>query len=175
MHLGRFLLLGFLAAGLGACSSPEATRTRGGSPGADVRNVGSVVQMHGDSRPFYGTPYLGVPGRPSKPAGWDWHAIWESAKTAGEFVASIGGLWAFFKGLYDLNWERRVRRAYARVREWFERERVGLHGGKVIRLEQLERKFPREDPEIRRACYDRAKHDGELWLNEDRDEWVLRP
>lgn len=44
--------------GLAACASPEATRTRGGGPGADVGNRGKVVEMHEGSRPFWKTPYL---------------------------------------------------------------------------------------------------------------------
>jgi hypothetical protein len=44
------------AALLAGCPSPEASRARGGGPGADVRNVGDVVVLHGGSRPFYDTP-----------------------------------------------------------------------------------------------------------------------
>jgi hypothetical protein len=40
------------------CTSPEATRQRGGGPGADVGNRGAVVQMHEGSRPYHGTPRL---------------------------------------------------------------------------------------------------------------------
>lgn len=40
------------------CASPEATRTRGGGPGADVGNRGKVVEMHEGSRPFWKTPEL---------------------------------------------------------------------------------------------------------------------
>ena len=43
---------------LAGCTSPEATRTRGGSPGADVGNRTEVVEMHGGSNPFYKTPSL---------------------------------------------------------------------------------------------------------------------
>jgi hypothetical protein len=42
----------------GACTSPEATRRRGGSAGADVRNRDRVVQMHAGSRMYYDTPCL---------------------------------------------------------------------------------------------------------------------
>jgi hypothetical protein len=45
-----------LAAGLAACASPEATRTRGGGPGADVGNRSRVVQMHEGARPYWRTP-----------------------------------------------------------------------------------------------------------------------
>jgi hypothetical protein len=62
----RVLLLGLLAAALavGACS-PEANRTRGGGPGADVGNrwLPSDVDLHGRSNPFYRTPQLGAPTR----------------------------------------------------------------------------------------------------------------
>ena len=40
------------------CTSPEATRTRGGGHGADVGNRSDVVEMHEGSQPFYGTPKL---------------------------------------------------------------------------------------------------------------------
>ncbi len=39
-----------------ACASPEAHRTRGGGPGADVGNRGVVVHMHQGARPYWGTP-----------------------------------------------------------------------------------------------------------------------
>jgi len=40
----------------GGCTSPEATRTRGGGPGGDVGNRGPTVEMHEGSRPFFKTP-----------------------------------------------------------------------------------------------------------------------
>lgn len=43
-------------AGVGGCASPEATRTRGGGPGADVGNRSQTVEMHEGSRPFWNTP-----------------------------------------------------------------------------------------------------------------------
>ena len=43
---------------LAACASPEATRTRGGGPGADVGNHTNVLDMHEGSRPFWKTPDL---------------------------------------------------------------------------------------------------------------------
>jgi hypothetical protein len=49
----RWLLIGCL--GAAGCSSPEATRTRGGR-GADVGNRGPIVEMHEGSRPFWKTP-----------------------------------------------------------------------------------------------------------------------
>jgi hypothetical protein len=41
-----------------ACASPEATRTRGGGPGADVGNRTRIVQMHEGSKPFDKTPQI---------------------------------------------------------------------------------------------------------------------
>ena len=45
-----------LAMGLMACTSPEAKRSRGGGPGADIGNCSSVVDMHEGSQPYYQTP-----------------------------------------------------------------------------------------------------------------------
>jgi hypothetical protein len=53
---------------LGACSSPEVTRTRGGGPGADVGNRGQPVEMHEGSKPFDKTPQIIPPQRPPKAA-----------------------------------------------------------------------------------------------------------
>jgi hypothetical protein len=53
----RTMLLIGLAALLG-CVSPEATRTRGGGPGADVGNRTKVLEMHGGSLPFWNTPQI---------------------------------------------------------------------------------------------------------------------
>ena len=44
------------------CTSPEATRTRGGGAGADVGNHGQTIELHGKLDPFRGTPHRG-PGR----------------------------------------------------------------------------------------------------------------
>jgi hypothetical protein len=41
---------------LGACTSPEARRTRGGGSGADVGNRPAHVEMHGGSDQFWKTP-----------------------------------------------------------------------------------------------------------------------
>jgi hypothetical protein len=41
---------------LTACASPEAHRTRGDGPGADVRNWGKPVELHAGAHPFYQTP-----------------------------------------------------------------------------------------------------------------------
>lgn len=38
------------------CSSPEATRSRGGGPGADIGNRPERVLMHEGSRPYWKTP-----------------------------------------------------------------------------------------------------------------------
>ncbi len=43
---------------LTGCDSPEAQRTRGGGPGADVGNRGKVVEMHEGSQPFWKTPQI---------------------------------------------------------------------------------------------------------------------
>jgi hypothetical protein len=43
---------------LAGCASPEASRTRGGGPGADVGNRSEVVEMHEGSQPFHETPRL---------------------------------------------------------------------------------------------------------------------
>lgn len=55
MHIWLMLIAVF---GLLACESPEATRTRGGGPGADLGNRGKIVQIHGGAEPFYKTPQL---------------------------------------------------------------------------------------------------------------------
>jgi hypothetical protein len=47
-----------LLAALAACESPEAARTRGEGPGADVGNRGDVVRMHEGSQPYSNTPRL---------------------------------------------------------------------------------------------------------------------
>ncbi|MDX2201253.1 MAG: hypothetical protein NW223_00750 [Hyphomicrobiaceae bacterium] len=52
-----------LALVLGACTSPEASRIRGGGAGGDTGNRPAVVRMHEGSRPFHGTPRL-VFGKP---------------------------------------------------------------------------------------------------------------
>lgn len=47
------ILAGVACAG---CTSPEATRTRGGGPGADAGNRPAAVKMHGGSNPYWRTP-----------------------------------------------------------------------------------------------------------------------
>lgn len=49
---------------LWACSSPEATRVRGGDRGADVGNVSDVLEMHAGSQPYWETPRLVEAGAP---------------------------------------------------------------------------------------------------------------
>lgn len=49
---------------LAACHSPEASRVRGGGPGADTGNRTDVVVMHEGSRPYANTPHL-IPGPPT--------------------------------------------------------------------------------------------------------------
>ena len=39
-----------------ACASPEASRTRGGGPGADPGNHGAVVQLHAGAKVYHKTP-----------------------------------------------------------------------------------------------------------------------
>jgi hypothetical protein len=56
MRLSSALLLALLTAGLVACDSPEARRTRGGGPGADVGNRSPIVEMHQGAQPYYKTP-----------------------------------------------------------------------------------------------------------------------
>ena len=46
------------AIALAGCVSPEAGRTRGGGPGADIRNRDPLVEMHAGSRMYYETPCL---------------------------------------------------------------------------------------------------------------------
>jgi hypothetical protein len=48
------LLIGCIA--VAGCDSPEATRNRGGGPGADVGNRPEAVKMHEGSRPYWKTP-----------------------------------------------------------------------------------------------------------------------
>jgi len=60
-----------LLMGLGACPSPEASRTRGGGAGGDVGNRDVVVEIHAGAQPYYHTkcrlpfdcsPVPGIPG-----------------------------------------------------------------------------------------------------------------
>lgn len=53
------LVVASLVIGLAACRSPEASRARGGGPGADVGNHGKPVEIHGRVDPFHDTPRKG--------------------------------------------------------------------------------------------------------------------
>lgn len=41
---------------LTACRSPEAARTRGGGPGADVGNRREPAEIHAGAKPYYESP-----------------------------------------------------------------------------------------------------------------------
>lgn len=41
---------------LTACASPEATRARGGGPGADVGNRAAPIEFHAGAEPYHQTP-----------------------------------------------------------------------------------------------------------------------
>jgi hypothetical protein len=47
------VFVGLLVAG---CASPEATRVRGGGPGADIGNRGNPVVFHNGAQPYHDTP-----------------------------------------------------------------------------------------------------------------------
>ena len=57
MNLTVIVLIALLLY-LGACASPELTRTRGGGPGADPGNRGKIARIHEGARPFENTPKL---------------------------------------------------------------------------------------------------------------------
>ena len=59
------LILALLALAVTACSSPEASRTRGGGPGGDIGNHSPALNIHGRTDPYYDTPLYGptTPGR----------------------------------------------------------------------------------------------------------------
>jgi hypothetical protein len=54
----RMALRGLIAlvTGLNGCDSPEASRTRGGGPGADVGNWGRPTEIHAGAEPYHETP-----------------------------------------------------------------------------------------------------------------------
>ena len=54
----RVALLFAALLALVACS-PEATRTRGGGPGADVGNHGTPIRLHERTDPAFGAPLVG--------------------------------------------------------------------------------------------------------------------
>lgn len=59
MSFARLALGVLIVAAAVGCSSPEATRARGGSRGADVGNHGATIELHGEIDPFHGTPRRG--------------------------------------------------------------------------------------------------------------------
>jgi hypothetical protein len=71
----KLALLTIIAVTVAACTSPEANRSRGGGPGADMGNRSSIVRMHEGSRPFEQTPKI---------IGAE-HPPLESARQASEF------------------------------------------------------------------------------------------
>jgi hypothetical protein len=56
--IGLFTVCLFL---LTACASPEATRTRGDGPGADVGNHRKPAVFHAGAYPYYKTPCVTDP------------------------------------------------------------------------------------------------------------------
>jgi hypothetical protein len=65
----KLALLIIMTAVITGCTSPEANRSRGGGPGADVGNRGSIVRMHEGSRPYAQTPkIIGAEHPPLEPA-----------------------------------------------------------------------------------------------------------
>jgi hypothetical protein len=54
----RAVLAVLAALAVAGCASPEARRTRGGGPGADIGNRSRVVDLHEGADPFYKTPRL---------------------------------------------------------------------------------------------------------------------
>jgi hypothetical protein len=55
------LWLALLLAMLAACTSPEATRSRGGGAGADVGNHGVPITFHDGAEPYHETPCVTEP------------------------------------------------------------------------------------------------------------------
>lgn len=65
-RLAPWLLLVVMAAG---CRSPEASRVRGGGPGADPNNRPEVVELHRGSDQYWRTPVkIGAEHPPLEPA-----------------------------------------------------------------------------------------------------------
>jgi hypothetical protein len=52
----RSLALTLTFACMAACASPEASRVRGGGPGADPGNHDRVVDVHAGAKMYYRTP-----------------------------------------------------------------------------------------------------------------------
>ena len=61
IRLFTVCLLVLTACVLTACASPEAARTRGDGPGADVGNRRKPVEIHAGAHPFYKTPCVTDP------------------------------------------------------------------------------------------------------------------
>ena len=59
--LARAALLLIPLTAAAACASPEAARTRGGGPGADVGNRTPTVEIHAGAQPYHGTPCVTEP------------------------------------------------------------------------------------------------------------------
>jgi hypothetical protein len=59
----KLALLTIIAAVVAGCISPETNRTRGGGPGADLGNRGSIVRMHEGAKPYENTPRM-IPAKP---------------------------------------------------------------------------------------------------------------
>lgn len=57
----RFAVLTLACVAITGCASPEATRHRGGGPGADPGNRPARVVMHEGSRQYWKTPVY-LPG-----------------------------------------------------------------------------------------------------------------
>lgn len=62
--MGAWVTVVALAVLLAGCTSPEASRVRGGGSGGDVGNRDDVVTMHEGSQPYYDTPRLIVEPAP---------------------------------------------------------------------------------------------------------------
>jgi len=52
----RCLALTLTVACMAACASPEASRVRGGGPGADPGNHDLVTELHAGAKMYYRTP-----------------------------------------------------------------------------------------------------------------------
>jgi hypothetical protein len=57
----RPLAMTVLASVFTACTSPEATRARGGGPGADVKNWNQPVELHAGAEQYYKTSCVTEP------------------------------------------------------------------------------------------------------------------
>src|SRR5438309_1610494 len=79
--------LALTLAGLAGCASPEATRVRGGGPGADLGNHDRVAELHEGAKIYYRTPrstvkikwsdampVIGARGKEQTRRGWRWPA-----------------------------------------------------------------------------------------------------